>query len=139
MALETAAFPPAVMVTLCAIPGVNVIAVGCAVTPAGRPDMVTVTISVKPFMGTAFRLSCCPALPGTTVTLDGVTARVKSRVSVGLDPPLQDIRTKQKGIVKRKPESFGIKLIGKSLQAAGRILFIASKYTKLTTYSLRGS
>ena len=56
VALPDAADDAAVIVTVCAVPGVRVNVAGLAVTPDGSPATVTVTVPVKPFCGAAFTL-----------------------------------------------------------------------------------
>ena len=63
VALPTVAFAAAVSVTLCAVPGVSVSVAGFAVTPVGSPLMVTITVAVNPFVGTASTLTDFPVLP----------------------------------------------------------------------------
>jgi hypothetical protein len=58
VALPAAVVGAAVIVTFCALPGVRVSDAGCAVTPAGRPVMATVTVPVNPLAGVAFTLTC---------------------------------------------------------------------------------
>ena len=56
VASPAAAEEAAKRVTVWAVPGVRVRVAGCAVTPLGRPVMVTATLEVKPFSGAAFTL-----------------------------------------------------------------------------------
>jgi hypothetical protein len=81
VALPAEAVEAAVKVTFCAVPGTRVSAAGFAVTPAGSPLIATVTIPVKPFDGTAFTLTTCPAPPATTEIAEGVTDSEKSGVA----------------------------------------------------------
>lgn len=96
VALPATAVAAAVIVTFCAVPGVNVRVAGCAVTPVGSPVMATATMPVNPFAEVAFTLICCPAPPGTSVIDAGVGAREKSASDAGLDPPPQEIAARQK-------------------------------------------
>jgi hypothetical protein len=96
VALLAAALAAALIVTLCAVPGVKVSVAGCAVTPVGNPVIATFTSPAKPFAGTAFTLICCPAPPGASVTSAGEEVRLKSPSAVGLEPPPHDTNTRQK-------------------------------------------
>jgi hypothetical protein len=58
--------------------------------------MTTATVPVNPFAAVAFTLICCPAAPGTSVITAGVDAKAKSPSDVGFDPPLQEIKARQK-------------------------------------------
>ena len=78
VALPALAEDPAVMVTLCAVPGVRFKDAGFAVTPAGRPAMATFTVPVKPFTAVALTLSAEPAAPAVRLRAEGETAKVKS-------------------------------------------------------------
>jgi len=93
------ALAAAVMVTLCAIPGVKVSVAGCAVTPAGSPVIATATVPVKPFAAVAVTLTCCPAAPGTSVIAAGVDEREKSPAA-GADAflLLQDVKAPHRTI-----------------------------------------
>src|SRR5439155_1729457 len=94
------ALSAAVSVVLCATPGARLNVAGFAVTPAGNPAIATFTIPVKPLTGTAFRLICCPAPPGTSGMLAGVAVRVKSPAAAGMEPPPQDAnRSKQRKLI----------------------------------------
>src|ERR1700761_1955953 len=75
--LPATAFAPAFRVTLCAVPGVSVSVAGCTVTPEG-PVSATDTVPVKPFVGAALTLSCCPAPPAISVRLEGIVDKEKS-------------------------------------------------------------
>jgi uncharacterized protein YodC (DUF2158 family) len=74
----TAAAAEAVMVTLCAEPGISESVEGCVVTPAGSPVTATATIPIKPLVGTAFTLTCCPAPPESSAIDAGVVESEKS-------------------------------------------------------------
>src|SRR5258708_35013486 len=104
--LPAAAAAPAsaVIVTFCAVPGVIVSIVGCAVIPLGNPVIATVTIPVKPLTGAEFRLVCCPAPPGTSVIVAGVGDNEKS--AAGLELPLQQIKAKHKRRLEHTPSNF---------------------------------
>ena len=78
MALPAAAEEPAVSVTFCAVPGVNVSVAGCAVTPDGKPVTATLTMFTKPLAGAAFTLIVCPGPPATSVTVAGEEVSEKS-------------------------------------------------------------
>jgi hypothetical protein len=78
--LPAAAIEAAVSVTFCAVPGINVSVAGLADTPVGSPVIATITVPVKPFIGTAFTLICCPAPPATSVTFAGVEVSEKPGV-----------------------------------------------------------
>jgi hypothetical protein len=81
VALPAEAVEAAVRVTFCAAPGVRVSITGFAVTPAGSPLIATVTIPVKPFDGTAFTLTSCPAPPAATEIAEGAADSEKSGVA----------------------------------------------------------
>jgi len=57
VALPAAAVEAAVSVTFCAVPGVNVSVAGFAVTPAGNPEIATVTVPLKEFNAVARTLT----------------------------------------------------------------------------------
>ncbi len=78
VALPAVAPEAAVIVTSCAVPGVNVSVAGLAVTPEGSPLIATATIPVKPFAGTALMLTGCPVPPATSVILAGMAASENS-------------------------------------------------------------
>ena len=67
---------------------------GLAVTPAGKPATVTVTVPEKALTGTAFTAIFCPAPPGASVIDAGVEDKVKSTcgVEMVLDPPPHEVR-----------------------------------------------
>jgi hypothetical protein len=92
VALPDAADDAAVIVTVCAVPGVRVNVAGLAVTPDGSPATVTVTVPVKPFCGAAFTLMVWPAPPAVSVTVAGVDVSEKFAVrsEVEYDPPPHD-------------------------------------------------
>jgi hypothetical protein len=69
--LPAAAFAAAVMVTLCAVPGVSISDVGFAVTPVGSPLIATDTIPEKPFAATASTLTGCPVPPAVSEMVPG--------------------------------------------------------------------
>jgi len=96
VALLAAVLAAALIVTLCAVPGIKVSVAGCTVTPGGNPVIATFTSPAKPFAGTAFTLICCPAPPGAIVTFAGEEVRVKSPSAAGLEPPPHDSNTRQK-------------------------------------------
>jgi hypothetical protein len=94
---EDIALLAALSVMFCALPGVSVSVIGLAVTPAGSPLMVTVTIPVNPFAGTAFTLIACPKPPAVSATVIGANVIEKSAVGGGdCMFELQEIRAKHK-------------------------------------------
>ena len=96
--LPAAAVAAAVISTVCAAPGVKVNFAGFAVTPAGRPEIVTATVPVKPFCEAALTLIVCAWPPGVSAIVAGVEDSEKSAGCVGLTaewaPPPQDRRPK---------------------------------------------
>ena len=78
VASPVAALAAAVNVTFCGVPGVRLSVDGLAVTPAGRPLSLTLTVPLKPFIGTASTETVLPAPPCDTAILDGPSAKVKS-------------------------------------------------------------
>jgi hypothetical protein len=78
LVLPALAEAPAVIVTLCAVPGVRFKEAGFAVTPAGRPVIATFTVPVKPFTAVALTLIVEPAVPAVRLRVEGETAMVKS-------------------------------------------------------------
>src|SRR5271168_3806703 len=96
-----------------ATPGVRVSVPGLAVTPMGKPVMVTATVPVKPLIAVAARLKVWPVAPGVSETAAGVAAREKSGV-VGAGagagsvppPPPQDSSPKPS----KKPQATKISL-----------------------------
>ena len=99
--------------------GVRLSVAGCAVTPAG-PAIATDTIPVKPFVGAALTLSCCPAPPAINVKLEGVADNEKSAAGVvpapspvaTCDPPPQDTSPRQSRELKQA-EAFEKTLISR--------------------------
>ena len=98
VALPAAAVAAAAISTVCAVPGIKVNFDGLAVTPEGRPEIVTATVPVKPFCGAALTLMVCAWPPGLSAIVAGVEDSEKSAGWVGLtaacDPPPQDMRPK---------------------------------------------
>lgn len=80
--LAADAVESAASVRLFAVPGVRVSVDGFALTPAGRPPTATFTVSAKPLDGTALRLICCPAPPGTRAIVAGAEVSEKSAAGV---------------------------------------------------------
>ena len=78
VALPTLAEDAAVMVVLCAVPGVRFKDAGLAVTPVGRPVIATFTVPVKPFTAVVLTLIVEPAAPAVRLSVDGDRARAKS-------------------------------------------------------------
>src|SRR3979490_521866 len=100
MAVPAVALAAAVIVTVCAVPGLKPSVTGCAVTSAGSPAITTFTIPVKPLAGAAFTLICCPVPPGASEKLAGVAVRVKSPAGAGAHWPPQDAnRSKQRKLI----------------------------------------
>src|SRR3979490_1479236 len=95
MAVPAVALAAAVIVTVCAVPGLKPSVTGCAVTPAGSPAITTFTIPVKPLAGTAFTLICCSPPPGPSKKLAGVAVRLKSAIAAGAEPPQDANSSKQ--------------------------------------------
>jgi hypothetical protein len=94
VAVEDPALAAAVSVVLCAVPAVRESEDGLALTPAGRPLIVTATVPEKPFAGTAFTLTICPAPPAMRASVVGDTVSEKSAAGAGdhfeADPPPQE-------------------------------------------------
>ena len=84
-----AAFAPAVSVMVCATPGIRLSDTGEAVTPAGRPEIATETIPLKPLIAVALTETCWLPDPAVSATLPDDALREKSAtvVSAGLAPP----------------------------------------------------
>ena len=76
--MPAAAEEAAVMVVLCAVPGVRFKDAGFAVTPVGRPVIATFTVPVKPFTAVALTLIVEPAAPVVRLRAEGEAAKVKS-------------------------------------------------------------
>ena len=76
----------AVRLTCCPSPGERVKVAGDAVTPCGKPAMVTWTEPVNPLAATAVRATACAVPPEVRVALDGLTCSEKSGLD-GDDPP----------------------------------------------------
>ena len=74
---------------------------GCADTPIGRPVIATVTIPIKPLVGVAVTLICCPVPPGTRVIAAGVEVKVKSPSAEDLEPPPQAINVRRRKLEHR--------------------------------------
>ena len=93
---EDVAPAAAVRVVLFAVPGTRASEDGLALTPDGRPLIVTVTVPANPLAGTAFTLTISPAPPATRVTVMGDTLREKSAtvgvVDLDEDPPPHERR-----------------------------------------------
>jgi hypothetical protein len=94
IALPAVVAAEAVIVTLCATPGVSISVEGCAVTPLGSPLIATDTVPLNPLTGTALTLICCPAPPDISEIAVGVEDKEKS--GAGSDPPPQEAVTKQR-------------------------------------------
>jgi len=78
---EVAAVPAgALSVSAVAVPGVSVTGDGCAVTPAGRPVIVTCTLEENPFCPVASREAVAGVPLAVRVTDAGVTLSEKSAV-----------------------------------------------------------
>src|SRR5215469_10868105 len=106
VAVPGAAATAAERVTFCATPGVSVSVVGCAVTPVGKPVMVTGTLAMKPFVAVALTAIGCVAPPGMRVRDVGVADREKSAMAVGLELPSQDVSMRQSRKLKHAPSFF---------------------------------
>jgi hypothetical protein len=78
VAVAAPAVDAAVNVVLCAVPGVKVSVAGLAVTPLGRPVMVTATVLLKELIAVARRLTFKPASPATRVSDAGAAEMEKS-------------------------------------------------------------
>src|ERR1700749_68207 len=83
VAVEGAVPAAAVRLVLCAVPGIRESEDGFALTPGGRPLRFTATVPEKPFAGTAFTFTTCPAPPATKPTAVGETVSEKSGAGVG--------------------------------------------------------
>jgi hypothetical protein len=68
----------AVSVVVAAVPGVRFSVAGFAVTPVGKPLMVTATGAAKPLTAVAVRDTCAPVPPLVAVTAAGAACNVKS-------------------------------------------------------------
>ena len=79
VAVEDPAAAPcgAVSVSVAAVPGVRVTDVGCAVTPAGRPAMVTTTFAENPFCAVASRETVPGVPPAVKLTVPGMAVNEK--------------------------------------------------------------
>jgi hypothetical protein len=76
---DPAAVPAgAFKVRVAAVPGVNVTADGCAVTPAGNPLMATCTVLENPFWGDASNDKLPDAPPDVKLRFAGMTLKEKS-------------------------------------------------------------
>ena len=81
---DPAAVPnAAVRVRVAAVPGVSVMVEGCAVTPAGRPAIVTWTLAENPFCAVASRDTVAGVPLAVKLTVAGVALSVKSGVGGG--------------------------------------------------------
>jgi hypothetical protein len=124
-ALPAAAEEAAERVTVWAVPGVRVRVAGWAVTPLGRPAMVTATLEVKPFSGEAFTLMVWLGPPAVSATVAGVAEREKSGVTGGLtplgtDPPPQEARRKRRHNPGMAERDFGKTFMAYTLTSNGR-------------------
>ena len=99
VALPIVAVGAAVIVTVCAAPGVRVRVAGCAVTPVGSPEMVTITAPMKPLSGAALMLICWAVPPALSETAEGESDKEKSACGAGVDEPPQELRTRQKRVI----------------------------------------
>lgn len=72
----------AVKVMFCAVPGVRLRVEGCAVTPAGKPLSITLTVPLNPSTGIAFTETVFPVPPCGIAILAGERLRTKPN-SVG--------------------------------------------------------
>jgi hypothetical protein len=127
VALPAAAEEAAERVTVWAVPGVRVRVAGCAVTPLGRPVMVTATLEVKPFSGAAFTLMVWLGPPAVSAMVAGVAEREKSGVSgglttLGMDPPPQEARRKRRHNPGMAERDFGKTFMTYTLFRTGRTL-----------------
>jgi hypothetical protein len=68
----------AVKVTVAAVPGISVMGDGCAVTPAGRPAMVTCTFEENPLWAVASRDTVAGVPLAVKLTAAGMALREKS-------------------------------------------------------------
>jgi len=78
VALPMVAVGAAVMLMVCAVPGVRVKVAGFAATPEGRPVMETATVPVKELSALAVMLMDEPPAPATSVNEVGEAVREKS-------------------------------------------------------------
>jgi hypothetical protein len=82
---DPAAVPSgAVRVSVAAVPGVSVMVDGCAVTPAGKPVMVTGTLAENPFCAVASRDTVAGVPLAAKFTVAGVALSEKSGVVVAV-------------------------------------------------------
>lgn len=70
----------AVRVSVAAVPGVSVMGDGCAVTPAGKPAMVTGMLAENPFCAVASRDTLAGVPLATKLTVVGLALSEKSGV-----------------------------------------------------------
>jgi hypothetical protein len=75
----------AVSVTVSEVPGAIVPDAGLAVTPAGKPEIVTAIDALSPFTAPDVTVICCVAPPAVIATLAGVTDNVKSCCTTALE------------------------------------------------------
>jgi hypothetical protein len=103
VAAAVAATAVACSATVWATPGASVSVMGAAVTPAGKPLILTATLAVKPPVAVARTVIADPDWPATIVSEAGALLRLKSGVAAGvgagvvgagdaLEPELQPAR-----------------------------------------------
>jgi len=73
-----AALVAAVNVTLCGVPALTVSDDGLAVTPAGNPEIATLTPALNPLIALTETVAAPPAPPPVIFTVDGLAANEKS-------------------------------------------------------------
>jgi hypothetical protein len=76
--VPAAAAAEAVRVRLAAVPAVSVTVEGCAVTPAGKPEIATWTKPENPFCGDASKETVAADPPAVRLTEEGVALNEKS-------------------------------------------------------------
>ncbi len=88
--VPAAAAAEAVKVRLAAVPAVNITGDGCAVTPAGKPEIATCTEPEKPFCGDASRDTDAGDPPALRLTEEGVALNEKSAGAAAATVRLRD-------------------------------------------------
>jgi hypothetical protein len=90
-----AAVAAAASVIVCDAPGVIITDAGLAVTPAGKPEIVTVIIALSPFTAVDVTVTCCVDPPAVSATLAGAADTVKSSTTLAVEPHPPTVNARQ--------------------------------------------
>jgi hypothetical protein len=100
-----AAVAAAVSVIVSVAPGAIITDAGFAVTPAGKPEIVTAICALYPFTAVDVTVICCVAPPAVSATLAGVTASVKSCTKLAVEPHPPAVNARQPNIRQPSPNN----------------------------------